>query len=258
MARRFVDLSIYLENDVVSDPEVFRPKIEYIDHKMSVPELAGFFPGLQPSDLPDGEAWAIERIELITHNGTHLDAPYHFATTMNKGERAITIDEVPLDWCFQPGVKLDFTRFDDGYVATAEDVEAELTRIGHVLSPLEIVVVNTSAGKRYGQHDYVTAGCGMGYEATMFLLERGVRLTGTDGWSWDAPFVYTKEKYLETGDASLIWEGHKAGRDIGYCHLEKLHNLEALPPAGFTIACFPMKIRAASAGWTRAVAIFEE
>jgi len=258
MARRFVDLSIYLENDVVSDPEVFRPKIEYIDHKMSVPELAGFFPGLQPSDLPDGEAWAIERIELITHNGTHLDAPYHFASTMNKGERAITIDEVPLDWCFQPGVKLDFTRFNDGYVATAEDVEAELARIGHVLSPLEIVVVNTSAGKRYGQHDYVTAGCGMGYEATMFLLERGVRLTGTDGWSWDAPFVYTKEKYLETGDASLIWEGHKAGRDIGYCHLEKLHNLEALPPAGFTIACFPMKIRAASAGWTRAVAIFEE
>jgi kynurenine formamidase len=258
MARRIVDLSIYLENDVVSDPEVFRPKIEYIDHKMSVPELAGFFPGLQPSDLPDGEAWAIERIALITHNGTHLDAPYHFASTMNKGERAITIDEVPLDWCFQPGVKLDFTRFDDGYVATAEDVAAELTRIGHVLSPLEIVVINTSAGKRYGQRDYVTAGCGMGYEATMFLLERGVRLTGTDGWSWDAPFVYTKEKYLETGDASLIWEGHKAGRDIGYCHLEKLHNLEALPPAGFTIACFPMKIRAASAGWTRAVAIFEE
>jgi kynurenine formamidase len=75
---------------------------------------------------------------------------------------------------------------------------------------------------------------------------------------WDAPFVYTKEKYLETGDASLIWEGHRAGRDVGYCHLEKLHNLEALPPAGFTIACFPMKIRAASAGWTRAVAIFEE
>jgi len=56
----------------------------------------------------------------------------------------------------------------------------------------------------------------------------------------------------------LIWEGHKAGRDIGYCHLEKLHNLEVLPPTGFTIACFPMKIRAASAGWTRAVAIFED
>jgi kynurenine formamidase len=258
MTRRIVDLSIFLENDVISDPPPFRPKIDYIDHKMSVPELAGFFPGLQPDDLPDGEAWAIERIDLITHNGTHLDAPYHFATTMNKGERAITIDEVDLNWCFQPGVKLDFTAFEDGHVVTAAEVEAELMRIGHTLSPLEIVVVNTAAGKRYGADEYVTAGCGMGYEATMYLLERGVRLTGTDGWSWDAPFVHTREKYAATGDASLIWEGHKAGRDIGYCHLEKLHNLEVLPPTGFTIACFPMKIRAASAGWTRAVAIFED
>jgi kynurenine formamidase len=257
MARRIVDLSIYLENDVLSDPPPYRPKITYIDHRTSVPELIGFFPGLKAEDLPDEEAWAIERVELITHNGTHLDAPYHYASTMDGGQRAITIDEVPLDWCFQPGVKLDFTRFEDGYVATAGDVEAELARIGHSLSPLEIVVVNTAAGKRYGQDDYVTAGCGMGYEATMYLLERGVRLTGTDGWSWDAPFVHTKAQYEATGDAGLIWEGHKAGRDIGYCHLEKLHNLESLPPTGFTIACFPMKIRAASAGWTRAVAIFE-
>lgn len=258
MARRIVDLSIFLENDVISDPPIYRPKIEYISHKTSVPELAGFFPGLQAGDLPDKEAWAIEKVELITHNGTHLDAPYHFASTMNKGERAITIDEVDLNWCFQPGVKLDFTAFPDGHVVTGAEVEAELARIGHSLSPLEIVVVNTAAGKRYGSDDYVTAGCGMGYEATMYLLDRGVRLTGTDGWSWDAPFVHTKERYLETGDASLIWEGHKAGRDIGYCHLEKLHNLEVLPPNGFTVACFPMKIRAASAGWTRAVAIFED
>jgi len=134
----------------------------------------------------------------------------------------------------------------------------ELERIGHALRPLDIVVVNTRAGSRYGSGDYVTAGCGMGYEATMYLLERGVRLTGTDAWSWDAPFVYTAEKFRQTGDAKLIWEGHKAGRDIGYCHLEKLHNLEALPGDGFMIACFPVKIRGASAGWTRAVAIFDE
>jgi kynurenine formamidase len=76
----------------------------------------------------------------------------------------------------------------------------------------------------------------MGYEATMYLLERGVRLTGTDAWSWDAPFVHTAKKYSATGDASLIWEGHKAGRDIGYCHIEKLHNLEVLPPTAFSSA----------------------
>ena len=258
MGRQFIDISIYLENDVISDPPVYRPKIEYVNHHTSAAEMLAFFPGLQKNDLPDGEAWAIERINLITHNGTHLDAPYHFHSTMDKGERAITIDEVPLDWCMQPGVKLDFRHFADGYVVTAEDVEAELKRIGHTLTPLEIVVVNTAAGQRYGQDNYVSAGCGMGYDATMYLLERGVRLTGTDAWSWDAPFVHTAEKYKQTRNPKLIWEGHKAGKDIGYCHLEKLHNLEVLPATGFTVCCFPFKIRGASAGWTRAVAIIED
>jgi kynurenine formamidase len=260
--RRFIDLSIYLENDVISDPPMMKPNIDYVRHDEGAEQVAMFFPGVAKEDLPDGEGWAMEFVQLSTHNGTHLDAPYHFHSTMNQSsgekERSITIDEVPLDWCFQPGVKLDFRDMADGYVVTAADVEAELARIGHTLSPMEIVVVNTRAGQRYGAPDYVDSGAGMGYDATMYLLERGIRVTGTDAWSWDAPFSHTLEKYNESGDASLIWEGHKAGRDIGYCHLEKLHNLEALPATGFTISCFPHKIRGASAGWTRAVAIIDE
>jgi kynurenine formamidase len=262
MPRRFVDLSIFLENDVPSDPPAFEPRIEYFTHENTFEQIEPFFPGLKKEDLPDGEGWAVEVVRLSTHNGTHLDAPFHFHSTMNRKlggqERAIAIHEVPLEWCFQPGVKLDFRHLPDGHVVTAREVEEELARIGHVLEPLEIVVVNTRAGSRYGQPDYVSSGCGMGYEATMYLLERGVRLTGTDAWSWDAPFVHTAKKYGQTQDARLIWEGHKAGRDIGYCHLEKLHNLEALPPSGFYISCFPHKIRGASAGWTRAVAIFDD
>ncbi|MES2943127.1 MAG: cyclase family protein [Pseudomonadota bacterium] len=262
MPRQFVDLSIFLENDVQSDPPGLGPKIEYFSHNNTYEQIAPFFPGLQKKDLPDGEGWAVELVQLSTHNGTHLDAPYHFHSTMDDklGDKkpAIAIHEVPLEWCFQPGVKLDFTQKPDGYVVQAADVETELQRIGHTLSPLEIVIINTRAGSRYGHSDYVSAGAGMGYEATMYLLERGIRLTGTDAWSWDAPFVHTAEKYKTTQDASLIWEGHKAGRDIGYCHMEKMHNLEVLPPTGFFISCFPHKIRGASAGWTRAVAIFDD
>jgi len=254
---KIIDLSIPIENDVKSDPEGYRPSIQYVDHRQSLPGLQAFFPGLEAQAMPDAEAWAIEHVTLNTHNGTHLDAPWHFASTMDRGKPAMTIDEVPLDWCFRPGVKLDFRHFADGYVVQAADVAAELERIGHTLSPFDIVVVNTAAGARYGQDDYVSAGCGMGRDATLWLLERGVRLTGTDGWSWDVPFQVTARRFAESRDASLIWEGHKAGRDIGYCHLEKLHNLESLPPFGFTIACFPVKIRAASAGWTRAVAILD-
>ncbi len=258
MPRRIVDLSVPLETDIASDPPVMLPEIDYLDHQATAEQVAAFFPGLKKQDLPGGEGWAIERLRIATHNGTHLDAPYHFHSTMNNGERAITIDEVPLDWCFQRAVKLDFRHFKDGYVVSASDVEAELARIKHELQPLDIVVINTSAGARYGYSDYLARGCGMGREATLYLLERGVRVTGTDAWSWDAPFVYTAQEYQKNHDASIIWEGHRAGMEIGYCHIEKLANLETLPASGYEIACFPYKIKGASAGFTRAVAIFQD
>ena len=258
MTSKLIDISVPLQNDVPADPPGNHPTIQYINHQQGLPRMLQFFDGLKAEDLPDGQGWAVEQVSLSTHNGTHLDAPWHFHPTMNRGERSWTIDEVPLEWCFQPGVKLDFRHLPDGHIVTPAEIDAELARIGHTLKPLEIVLVNTSAGARYGQADYIDSGCGMGRDATLHLLQQGVRLCGTDGWSWDAPFSHTARRFKETGDASLIWEGHKAGRDIGYCHLEKLHNLEALPATGFTVSCFPVKIRAASAGWTRAVAILPD
>jgi kynurenine formamidase len=247
-----------LENGVPADPPGYELSIEYLGHKDTLHRWTERYRDLNPQTLRNGEAFALERVHLSTHNGTHVDAPWHYASSMTNGEPSAKIDEMPLEWFLGRGVKLDFRRFPDGYVVTAADVDEELGRIEHTLEPFDIVLVNTSAGKKYGLNDYVDSGCGMGREATLYLLERGVRVTGTDGWSWDAPFVHTKERYAQTGDAGLIWEGHRAGMEIGYCHLEKLHNLEALPATGFLVSCFPFNIKGASAGFTRAVAIFED
>ncbi|MGA8009796.1 MAG: cyclase family protein, partial [Thiomonas sp.] len=180
MTRRFIDLSIYLENDVLSDPPPLAPKIVYQDHKASLPEFLTLLPGATADDFPDHEAAAVEWVTLTTHSGTHLDAPWHFHSTMDaklgEAKPSITIDQVPLDWCFSNGVKLDFRHFPDGYVVRSADVQAELERVGYALQPSDIVLVNTRAGMRYGAADYVDSGCGMGYEATMYLLERGVRV----------------------------------------------------------------------------------
>lgn len=70
-----------------------------------------------------------------------------------------------------------------------------------------------------------------------------------------SPFSHTAQRWAEKRDPSIIWEGHKAGRIQPYYQIEKLANLEALPPFGFTLSCFPVKIERASAGWIRAVAI---
>lgn len=257
MARRLIDISSTLKAGIPSDPPGALPEITYIGHQAGAEQLISLFPGLRREDLPDGEGWAVERVVMSTHNGTHLDAPYHYASTQDGGRPAMTIDEIPLEWCFAPGVKLDFRHLPDGHVVTAAEVEAELARIGHTLAPLDIVLVNTAAGTRYGQPDYLLRGCGMGREATLYLTSRGVRVTGIDGWSWDAPFAHTAQAWARSHDPSIIWEGHKAGRERGYCHMEKLTNLEALPPRGFMVSCFPVKIERASAGWTRAVAILE-
>jgi len=43
MPRKIVDLSIYLENDVVSDPRL-RPEDRDLTHDMTFPQMAPFFP----------------------------------------------------------------------------------------------------------------------------------------------------------------------------------------------------------------------
>lgn len=256
--QRFVDLSVALENGVSADPPGLEPKIDYIDHRTGARHLAAIFPGLKPEDLPDAEGWAVEDLRLNTHSGTHLDAPWHYASTMDGGRPALTIDQIPLEWCCAPGVKLDFRAKPDGHVVGVAEMAAEFERIGHDLRPLDIVLINTAAGAVYGQPGYIERGCGIGREATLWLYERGVRVAGTDAWSWDAPFGFTRQRYLESGDASIIWEGHKAGRAGAVCHMEKLANLDRLPASGFLVSCFPYKIKGASAGFTRAVALFAE
>ena len=258
MLRRIIDISVTMKAGIASDPPGMTPAISYMSHDEGAQNMVKNFPGLRVEQLPEGKGAAYEKVEITTHNGTHLDAPWHFHPTMDGGKPSLTVDKIPLEWCFSDGVKFDFRNMPDGHVCTADDVQRELKRIGYKLKPFDIVLVNTAAGARYGEPDFVDKGCGMGREATLFLLRQGVRVTGTDGWSWDAPFSFTRKRFAETGDPSIIWEGHKAGRDIGYCHMEKLSNLEALPPFGFKVACFPVKIEAASAGWTRAVAILED
>ena len=88
---RIIDLSIPLTADIVSDPPNMRPTIAYTGHAEGAQQVAAAFPGLKPEQLPDGEGWAVERITLSTHNGTHMDAPWHFHSTTDCGVRSPTI-----------------------------------------------------------------------------------------------------------------------------------------------------------------------
>jgi kynurenine formamidase len=248
---RIVDLSVGIE-DTPSEP--VRPQVAFEDHDATAPLVAGIF-GCEPGQLPDGKGWASETVTLITHAGTHVDAPWHYFPTCD-GRPARTIDELPLDWFLRPGVRLDLRELERGAEIAPSDLEAAMAATGHELAPLDIALLWTGAEDAWGSDGYVNAGSGLGRDGTLWLLDRGVKVIGTDAWGLDRPLADLRADFARTGDAAPLWAAHRVGIEREYCQIEKLHNLGALPGAtGFTVSCLPVKITGASAGWCRAVAV---
>jgi kynurenine formamidase len=258
MPRRFIDLSIAIEHGLPSDPPMMIPKIVYINHAQGAESMKAFYPGITEKDLPGELGWAIEFLEVSTHAGTHMDAPWHYHPTQDAGKPALTIDQMPLEWGLGNGVKIDFSDKPDGYNVMPDDIKKKLDRIGYVLKEGDIFLAQSGAALFWGKQEYLVKGCGFGKDATLWLIDQGVHVVGTDAWSWDRPLPFQARDFAATKDASLIWEGHFAGIEKGYFQIEKLTNLDKLPNTGFTFYCFPVKIKAASAGWIRAVAIIDE
>ena len=234
-------------------------EILYTSHDTAGRDQMQQFFGVKAEDLvySQGQGWAVEEIRAVTHTGTHVDAPYHYAST-SEGKAARTIDEVPLEWCLARGVVLDVRHKQSGEFIEITDLQAALDKINYRLHPLDIVMLHTGADKRMGSAAYF-AQPGLGREGTLWLCEQGVKVIGIDAYTLDRPFGDMKSDYDRTGDGRYIWPAHFAGITREYCQIEKLANLDRLPqPHGFLVSCLPVKIHRASAGWCRAVAIVPE
>ena len=257
---KIVDLSVPIVDQLPVDPGPQIAKIQYMKHydPASLESILAMFPGATAQDLPDGAAWAVELLTLGTHTGTHMDAPWHYHPTMNHGEPSWTIDQVPLEWCMGDGVMVDFYDKPDGYQCTSKDFQEYFDKIGYTPKYGDVLCLRTNAMSAWGTEKYLQKGCGVGREATLWLIDHGIHAVGTDAWSWDAPLPLVAKEFAKTHDRSIIWEGHKAGAECGYCHMEKLNNLDQLPPTGFTFIAFPIKIEHGTAGWIRPVAILPE
>jgi kynurenine formamidase len=118
------------------------------------------------------------------------------------------------------------------------------------------VLVRTGRDVFYAQPDYMMRGCAVTAQATRWLYERGVRVMGIDAWGWDGPLDRQAKEALDRGEPGIFWAAHQA--DLSYSQIERLVNLGSLPPFGFKIACFPLKIEGGSAGPARAVAIVDD
>ena len=249
---RLVDLTAPITQSPPEMPDVLRTDIAFGDHANGATQIEALL-GVPKRLLRDEEGWATETFTHFgTHSSTHVDAPWHYNSTVG-GEPAETIDQLPLEWFFSDGVVLDMTSKADGEEIDVADVEAELARIGHELAELDIVLVRTGRDARYSEPGYMALGPGVTVAATRWLWERGVRVMGIDAWGWDAPLHMQAQEALERDEPGVFWAAHQA--DLPYSQIERLVNLGELPPTGFKVACFPLRIVGGSAAPARVVAI---
>jgi kynurenine formamidase len=248
-----VDLSHLIVSDPPELPDFLRSEVSYNDHQSGAGEFEQLL-GIDRSLLLRSEGPAAERLSIGTHSVTHLDAPYHYNSTI-QGRPSETIDELPLEWFFAPGVVVDALEREDGDAVTTEQMQDGIAAAGHELKPLDIVLVHTGTDRLYGRPDYMHHGPGVSAEATRWLWEQGVRVMGIDAWGWDAPLHIQAEVARDRNEPGILWAAHQV--DLPYSQIERLTNLAALPKTGFKVACFPLKIASASAAPARVVAILD-
>jgi len=248
---RIIDLAAPIVASPPGTPAFQRNEIEFLDHAGGAQEIEQIY-GVPAQLLRDGEGWTRETITLGTHNSTHVDAPYHYNSRI-QGAPAQTIDELPVERFLGPGVVVDMTHKADGDAVGQEEMRDAIAAARHTLRRGDIVLVRTGRDAFYGEPDYIDRGPGVSLAATRWLFEQGVQVMGIDAWGWDRPLRLQAAEAIERNAPGVFWEAHQA--DLPYSQIERLVNLAALPATGFTVACFPLRIVAASAAPARVVAM---
>jgi kynurenine formamidase len=261
-----IDLSLPIDEKAF---EVHHVDIERVTHKAGVEKFNRVIMGktlagrikylfgariLKKEDLPDEEFLSLEIVHAPVHVGTHLDYSYHYGSR-SESRPSKTADEIPLEFCFTDGIRLDFTQKKNTDTIAASDIEAALRKIQYDLKPGTIVLLQTGADKFFGTPQYFIEYPGVDVSAIDYLLDRGVKIFGTDTMGIDRPYRFMLAEFLKTKDISRFYPSHFYGRKREFIHIERLANLDKLPAAGFKIICFPVRIRNTGAAWSRVVGI---
>lgn len=257
MATRIIDLSKPIQYNV-GDPFFMKVKIRHKPHKAShwlIRLMLKLPKGLFPSGWT---GWADDTIQKMgLHATTHLDAPWHYGPLV-EDKPAKTIDRIPLEWCYGDGIVIDCSHKKDFEIITVEDLKGDLQKNNIQINKGNIVLIRTDRDLSMGTPDFVNKGTGMSKEATEWLIDQGVKVMGIDQWGWDLPLAYMAKRAKELNDPDYFWQAHRVGIDKEYLHMEQLTNLRSLPPSGFKLCVFPLKIVGGSAAPARVVAILED
>jgi arylformamidase len=190
-------------------------------------------PTFEPIGIVARDGYSIERVNCLTHTGTHVDAPYHFL------EDGITIDRIPPDDLVGSAAVLDLRKDLSGDLIPRSLVESHWPKGPRP----EIVLLETGwSHRRAPTKEYLYSFPGLEPEAAEWIAKQGVKGVGTDTLGID-PF------------SNARFEAHKVLLRKGIWLLEALDHLDQLEEQKrYTLVAAPLKIEGASGAMARVFA----
>lgn len=227
---KVIDLSLEISSGMPTHASFPPPLIEpFATHESSIHEGLG--------TETDRHSYAVNRLTMMEHVGTHVDAPFHF------GPSGAGIDEMALDWFHGAALCLDLRHITDLGDIDAPDLEAAERAAGARINRHIVLLCTGFHARHWPRPEVVTRNPGLTAAATRWLAERGSKVHGVEGPSTDK--AGTRE-----------FPNHRVCRDLGLIHYEWLVNLELLVGVGqFYFVGLPLKIRRGTGSPVRAVAL---
>ncbi len=211
-----IDLSHPLEHGQLNFP--FDPKISVLVH-----------------NTIDSIGYNMSQISMATHQGTHLDAPFHF---YDEGK---TIDQMPLDQFYGPATLVDLAP--GGYLEAGTPLTVETFEPhADAFQPGARIIYRTGWDRMFGDPRFFSDFPTLTPDAARWLASRGIAMLGMDT---PTPSTDWKEVHLILLAA-----------DVEILIVEALAHLEKLP-AHFTFIGFPLNIAGRDGSPIRAVAVVD-
>jgi len=167
-----------------------------------------------------------------THQGTHLDAPYHF---FDDGK---TIEQLDLRRGFGPAWVLDFTHKKPKEEITVDDLKA----YGDKVAKGSRLIFHTGWDKVFPERRYFSDQPYLGIETCQYIADRGVSCIAID-----APTIYP-EQYIPVHHALL-------NKNAEVLIIESLMGLDHLEGDRIILMSFPLRIVKRDGAPLRAMAL---
>ena len=187
------------------------------------------------------DAWyVIGKIEMNTHCGTHIEAPFHH------DRDGLDIASLPIDRLVGPATCIDFS----GYGNNEEITFDALIDRCSILRRGDAVIFDCGVAKNYGTD--------RGHDRPWFNPE-GIRWLVEEKQVWSVGTDATGvEVRTSSGGSTGRQPNHEYLLGNGIPLIESMTNLTELHGRRFTLMVLPVKIRGAEAFPVRAIAIQED